>query len=330
MKKLIVLLLLAASLPALAVNDYLNHGTGTGTITSTDVILFETAAGVTYKIPASSLQAWAQAGTFTGSLTGTASFASGAAWGGLTSIPAPVANLISNSGTISLSGVVLTLPGSSVTLADLGTSGTASSANFLRGDFKWAAALQSATASGTNVYTATPSPALGSYVTGQTLLITFANANTGGASLNLNSLGAVPIEQNGAAVNAGQIPAGCTLALVYDGTDFDIIGNSSAAYSLPQATTTVPGGVTVDGTTIQATAGVISTVQSVHVITGNALTAGTTTVTIPSGVTHVWVQDTNSSTTNVGALIVTISGTTATVTSTNGADTSTFDLFYWK
>lgn len=57
------------------------------------------------------------------------------------------------------------------------------------------------------------------------------------------------------------------------------------------------------------------------------LSSGTATVTVASGA-RPWVQDTGSSITNVGSLQVSVSGTTATVRSTNILDASTFDLFY--
>jgi hypothetical protein len=81
------------------------------------------------------------------------------------------------------------------------------------------------TASGTNTYTATPSPALASYVTGQRYLVTFTNGNTGASTLNLNSLGARSIVTGGStALSSGDIPAGQTLLLMYDGTNIKIVG----------------------------------------------------------------------------------------------------------
>jgi hypothetical protein len=74
--------------------------------------------------------------------------------------------------------------------------------------------------------------------------------------------------------------------------------------------------------------GTLTGFPSVHVVSGT-LSSGSATVTVPSGVTP-WVQDTNSSTTNVGAITVTVSGTTATVKSTTASDGSTFNLFYWQ
>lgn len=111
----------------------------------------------------------------------------------------------------------------------VGTDGkvlTASSATTT--GLAWTAAtgtsIAAATAAGTNTYTAAPSPALTGYAAGQLALITFTNGNTGGASLNLNGLGAVTIQQYGAALTSGQIAALATLLLVYDGANFQIVG----------------------------------------------------------------------------------------------------------
>ena len=82
----------------------------------------------------------------------------------------------------------------------------------------------SATASGTNTYTATLSPAITAYVTGQRFFITFTNANSGAATLNLNSLGAIAIKKNGTtALASGDIPAGSVGLVAYDGTNFQLL-----------------------------------------------------------------------------------------------------------
>jgi hypothetical protein len=92
-----------------------------------------------------------------------------------------------------------------------------------------------ATASGTNTYTATPSPALTSYVTGQRFFITFVNANSStSVSINLNALGAKDILKTGAvALSTGDIKAGQTLLLYYDGTNMQIIGDGGSGGSTP-------------------------------------------------------------------------------------------------
>lgn len=81
------------------------------------------------------------------------------------------------------------------------------------------------TASGTDTYTATLSPAITAYVVGQKFQILFTNANTGAATLNLNALGTKAITKNGStALAAGDISAGQILVLGYDGTNLQIIG----------------------------------------------------------------------------------------------------------
>lgn len=88
----------------------------------------------------------------------------------------------------------------------------------------------SATASGTDTYTATISPAITAYTSTQRFFIRFTNANTGAATLNLNSLGAKSIVKNGStALASGDIAAGQIYALAYDGTNFQIIGKIGGA-----------------------------------------------------------------------------------------------------
>lgn len=81
-----------------------------------------------------------------------------------------------------------------------------------------------ATASGTNTYTATLSPAP-TYASGLTIRIKFTNGNTGASTINLNSLGAKGIKKNVSSdLASGDIPAGAIIEMVYDGTNFQAIG----------------------------------------------------------------------------------------------------------
>lgn len=84
------------------------------------------------------------------------------------------------------------------------------------------------TASGTNTYTSTVSPVPGSYITGRIYVITFTNANTSSATFNANSLGAKAIQFKGLALAGGEIAAGSTQELLYDGTQFQIAGERSS------------------------------------------------------------------------------------------------------
>src|SRR6478736_1996647 len=72
------------------------------------------------------------------------------------------------------------------------------------------------TASGTNTYSVTLTPAPTAYGTGTVYTVKFTNANTGASTLDANGLGAKTIQLNGAALTTGQIPALSTLDLVYD------------------------------------------------------------------------------------------------------------------
>ncbi len=81
----------------------------------------------------------------------------------------------------------------------------------------------SATAAGTNTYTATISPAITAYTSTQRFFIKFTNANTGAATLNLNGLGAKNLYKGVITpLIGGDILAGKILEVTYDGTNFQI------------------------------------------------------------------------------------------------------------
>lgn len=85
-----------------------------------------------------------------------------------------------------------------------------------------------ATATGTDTYALTLSPAITAYAAGQRFTVIFTNANTGAATINVSALGAKDITKNGTtALVAGDIPAGSMMILLYDGTRFQI---SKATY----------------------------------------------------------------------------------------------------
>jgi hypothetical protein len=111
---------------------------------------------------------------------------------------------------------------------------------------------KTATASGTNTYTATLAPVPAAYISGVVYTISFTNGNTGAATLNLNSLGAKAIQLRGAALTGNEIPANATLSLLYDGTQFQIIGRDSTLVSagtlwLYKAKTSATSGYPGDG-----------------------------------------------------------------------------------
>lgn len=80
------------------------------------------------------------------------------------------------------------------------------------------------TISGTDTITAAAPLTLAAYAEGQCFQFTSAGANTGAATLNINSLGAKSITKNGTtALAAGNIPSGAVVVVRYDGTQFQLI-----------------------------------------------------------------------------------------------------------
>jgi hypothetical protein len=83
------------------------------------------------------------------------------------------------------------------------------------------------TVSGTDTITATVSPSLTAYAVGQSFKFLAAGANTGAATINISSLGAKSIVKNGTTpLSAGDLVSGSMTQIVYDGTNFQLIGAS--------------------------------------------------------------------------------------------------------
>jgi|GEM_PF-1791924 len=81
-----------------------------------------------------------------------------------------------------------------------------------------------AVASGTNTYTVSI-PGITQLAEGMSFKIKFANANTGACTLNINNLGAKNIVKgNGNALSSGNIKAGQICHLVYNGSNFQLLG----------------------------------------------------------------------------------------------------------
>lgn len=78
--------------------------------------------------------------------------------------------------------------------------------------------------SGTDTITGSMTPALTAYAAGQMFYFVAAGDNTGAVTLNINSLGAKNVTKNGTtALAAGEIKSGQTVAVIYDGTRFQIV-----------------------------------------------------------------------------------------------------------
>ena len=86
------------------------------------------------------------------------------------------------------------------------------------------------TVSGTNTITATVSPSLTAYAVGQLFNFLAAATNTGAVTINISALGAKSIVKNGTtALSAGDIISGSLYQIVYDGTNFQLIGAGSVS-----------------------------------------------------------------------------------------------------
>ena len=110
---------------------------------------------------------------------------------------------------------------------------------------------------GVNNYALTPTPALPAYVAGMMVLFNPSATNTTTSTINISALGAKTIKSvDGAALNAGDFVTGVYHLLIYDGTDFRLIGltknyadNLSFSSSLPSQTGNGGKYITTDGTT---------------------------------------------------------------------------------
>lgn len=83
------------------------------------------------------------------------------------------------------------------------------------------------TAGGTTTYTLTPTPAVGAYVTGQEFNIKMNATNTGASTINVSGLGAKSLTKGGAtALASGDLLINATYTIIYDGTQFQVLGGS--------------------------------------------------------------------------------------------------------
>lgn len=95
-------------------------------------------------------------------------------------------------------------------------------------------------ADGTNTYT-TLINGISSLAEGMSIKIKFTNANTGASTLNINGLGAKPIQKsNGNALSSGNIKAGQICHLVYTGSVFQLLGEGGE-YGTAQAQDVLEG-----------------------------------------------------------------------------------------
>lgn len=108
-------------------------------------------------------------------------------------------------------------------------------------------------AAGTDAYAITLSPAPAAYVVGQIFAFKAGTANTAAATLNVNALGAIAIKKNlNVDTQTGDILAGQTVQVMYDGTNFQLISPISnlSANTYAAGTATRPGNTASGSQTI--------------------------------------------------------------------------------
>jgi len=93
------------------------------------------------------------------------------------------------------------------------------------------------TVAGADTVTATATPTLLAYAAGQVFHGVSAGTNTGPATLNVDGLGAKAVQFRGAALTGGEMDAGGAFAVLYDGTQFQLLASAaSGGYADPLTT----------------------------------------------------------------------------------------------
>lgn len=103
-----------------------------------------------------------------------------------------------------------------------------------------------ATTGSANAYVLSPVPAITSYTAGQSFKIVPNFANTGAATINISSVGAVALTKNGTtALESGDLDTSTIYTITYDGTQFQI---ENSALTGDFTNIDVSGNATIGGT----------------------------------------------------------------------------------
>jgi hypothetical protein len=137
------------------------------------------------------------------------------------------------------------------------------------------------TVAGTDTYTGTMSPSLAAYAAGNVFTFVVPNTNTTAATLNIDGLGAKALTRDGStALVAGDLVANAEVAVVYDGTRFQVLNSNSKTNFNLSGTLTVAGNTTLSGGTAN---GVAYLNASKVLTTGSALTFDGTNLSVSGG-----------------------------------------------
>lgn len=104
-----------------------------------------------------------------------------------------------------------------------------------------------------NAITASATPAISAYASGQQFTFTPASANTAATTINLNGLGAKNIFFNGAALSGGELAASVPATIRYDGTQFNLMASALVpALSIVEGRLTLTSGTPVTTSNVSA------------------------------------------------------------------------------
>lgn len=141
--------------------------------------------------------------------------------------------------------------------------------------------------SGTNILTAFAPNGMNAYATGQKFTLIATGANTGAVTLNINGIGAKPVTKNGTtALTTGDIISGRAYEVIYDGTQFQVIGIAASTL----ATSTAIASVSLTSNIVT-----INTSAAHGISVGNNVTVTATTITAVNGTFTVLTVPTTTS-----------------------------------
>lgn len=134
---------------------------------------------------------------------------------------------------------------------------------------------------GTNTITATGPTSMSAYVSGQRFFFIPANTNTGATTLNVTSIGAKNVFCGGAACLGGELRIGVPALVMYDGTQFNLIGAGGKSFGLGNSTSALaPAGLVSVNVTSVGSAGAGPDDLMSYTVPANALSANFKTIRI--------------------------------------------------
>ena len=144
--------------------------------------------------------------------------------------------------------------------------------------------------SGTNTIVATGPVGMAAYAIGQVFRFIAAGANTGAATLNINTIGAIAlVKLNGSPLVAGDIPSGAILSVAYDGTNFQLQSTLGVSSFSAGATGLTPSTASTGAVTLAGVLGKLNGGTGALTATISFVARATNVVTITTSGVHGFV-----------------------------------------